>query len=484
MSDMRLRFPPSPTGKIHVGNIRTALFNYLLAEKHDGELILRIEDTDMERSTREFEDIIIKEMDWLGIEATEGVGLGGENGPYRQSERRDIYDEYIEKLLDEDKAYRCYCSEEELQQMREEQKARGEIPHYDGRCREGDISEEKKQRDYAVRFKMPRDEQEIVVEDLVRGSVSFSSDEFNDFVIQKSNGYPTYNFAVVVDDALMEVTHVMRGEDHLSNTPKQIMLYRAMGFSLPYFAHLPLILSRDGSKLKKRSDKEAVYVGEFREKGYLPEAMINFLALLGWSPPHEEEILSREELIDLFAVEDVNRSGAVFDREKLNWMNNHYIKNADLDRLVELSRPYLEEAGFIDEDTGEKWLKKLLDLIRDGVEYLAQLPDECEIFFRELEYEDKAQAREMFADADVQKVLSAMLEEISGKQELQTGEVSEIFSRVQENTGVGGRKFYHPLRYALTGQESGPDLAEFMVILGPEEISARLEKAMETGAAD
>lgn len=478
MSEMRLRFPPSPTGKIHVGNIRTALFNYLWSEKNEGSLVLRIEDTDTERSTREFEDIILQELDWLGIEVDEGLGQGGEHGPYRQSERLEIYQEYIEKLLEEDKAYRCYCSEEELTEMREAQKARGEIPHYDGRCRDGDIPEEKKNRDSAVRFKMPLEQEEILVEDLIRGDVSFSSDEFDDFVIQKSNGYPTYNFAVVVDDALMEVTDVIRGEDHLSNTPKQIMLYRAMGFSLPRFGHLPLILSEDGSKLKKRSDADAVYVGEFREQGYLPEALVNFLALLGWSPPSEQEILSREELIDKFDMEQVNKSGAIFDREKLNWMNNHYIKEADLDRLLDLSRPFLEEAGYIDEDVDEEWLKRVLDLVRDGVDYLAQLPEESELIFSDLEYEDGEEAAEMFADDEVQQVLSSLQHEIEGRESITPDEANEIFSLVQDETGVGGRKFYHPLRYALTGQGSGPDLASFLSLIGCDEAADRLERAL------
>lgn len=478
MSELRLRFPPSPTGKIHVGNIRTALFNWLWAEAENGELVLRIEDTDTERSTQEFEDIIIQELDWLGIEVDEGPNKGGEFGPYRQSERLEIYQEYIEELLAEDKAYRCYCTEEEIQEMREAQKARGEIPHYDGRCRNKNFDSQEQDADYAVRFKMPEEEREIVIDDLVRGKVSFSSDEFDDFVIQKSNGYPTYNFAVVVDDALMEVTEVIRGEDHLSNTPKQIMLYEAMGFSLPRFGHLPLILSADGGKLKKRSDSEAVYVGEFRKKGYLPEALTNFLALLGWSPPSEQEILSREELIEKFDIQNVNKSGAVFDREKLNWMNSHYIKKADLDRILELSKPFFEEAGYIDEETEEEWLKKVIDIARDGVDYLAQLPAESSLFFEDLEYESQQDAEEMFADKEVQKVLKCLTNKFKKENELNSSRVNEIFSQVQDETGVGGRKFYHPLRYALTGKESGPNLADFVSLLGRKEVISRLKKAL------
>ncbi len=479
MSDLRLRFPPSPTGKIHVGNIRTALFNWLWAEAEDGELVLRIEDTDTERSTQEFEDIIIEELDWLGIEVDEGPGKGGEHGPYRQSERLEIYEDYIEKLLAEDKAYRCYCTEEEIQEMREAQKARGEIPHYDGRCRNKDVDVDKEDGDFAVRFKMPKEEREIVVDDLVRGRVSFSSDEFDDFVIQKSNGFPTYNFAVVVDDALMEVTDVIRGEDHLSNTPKQIMLYEALGFSLPRFGHLPLILSPAGGKLKKRSDSEAVYVGEFRNRGYLPEAMINFLALLGWSPPSEQEILSREELIDKFDINNVNKSGAVFDREKLNWMNRHYIQEADLDRILELSLPFLQEAGYVDEKTDREWLKKVIDITREGVDFLAQLPEESRLFFVEHKYEDKQEAKEIFADEQVIEVFESLKGLLKQEEEINAEQVNDLFSQVQEATEVGGRKFYHPLRYALTGKESGPDLAEFVSLIGREEAIFRLDKALD-----
>ncbi|SDM40437.1 glutamate--tRNA ligase [Halarsenatibacter silvermanii] len=479
MADMRLRFPPSPTGKIHVGNIRTALFNWLWKEKNEGELVLRIEDTDTERSTQEFEEIIIQELDWLGIEADEGVEIGGDYGPYRQSERGEIYQEHIDRLLEEDKAYRCYCSEEEIKEMREAQKARGEIPHYDGRCRDKNLSPEERPDEYAVRFKMPEKEEEIVVEDQIRGRVSFDSGEFDDFVIQKSNGIPTYNFAVVIDDALMEITDVIRGEDHLSNTPKQIMLYEALDFSLPRFAHLPLILSEDGSKLKKRSDSDAVYVGEFREQGYLPEALVNFLALLGWSPGAEREIMDREDLIEEFEIGEVKKGGAIFDREKLNWMNNHYIKEADLDRIMDLGLPFLQEADLVDDDVDEEWFKKVLDIVRDGLDNLAQLPDEAELFLSELTYEDENKARELFDDEEVQEVLNSLRTRVENCEELDEETVSGIFSEVQEETGVGGRKFYHPLRYALTGKDSGPSLGDFLALLGRSEALSRLERAIK-----
>lgn len=478
MSNMRLRFPPSPTGKIHVGNIRTALFNWIWARKNNGELVLRLEDTDAARSTKEFEDVIIKELNWLGLDVDEGVGVGGEYGPYRQSERRELYDKYINQLLEENKAYKCYCSQEELDQMRAEQKEAGEIPHYDGRCR--DI-EDKDTDEYVVRFKMPLENEKIVVEDLIRGKVEFNSEEFDDFVIKKSDGMATYNFAVVIDDALMKISQVIRGEDHLSNTPKQIMIYKALGFELPKFAHLPLILDEDKAKLKKRSDDDAVYVGEFRRKGYLPEALFNFLSLLGWSPGDEEEIMDKDEIVKKFDLTRVNKSGAVFDIEKLNWMNNQYIQAMDLKRLYKLAIPYLVKAGFIkSEDHIEKdRLLKILDLSRDGLDYLEQLPLETELFFAEFEFEDIESAKEEIDDPDVKNVLNSLIEELGELEDFSSDNIKSVFNKVRKETGVGGRKFYHPLRMALTGRSSGPDLVSFSEIIGKEEIINRLNESLE-----
>ena len=482
MSNMRLRFPPSPTGKIHVGNIRTALFNWIWARKNNGELVLRLEDTDAERSTKEFEDVIIQELNWLGLDVDEGVGVGGEYGPYRQSERKDLYTQYINQLLEENKAYKCYCSQEELDEMREKQKAAGEIPHYDGRCRD---AEDKDTDDFVVRFKMPQTNEKIVVDDLIRGRVEFNSEEFDDFVIKKSDGMATYNFAVVIDDALMKISQVIRGEDHLSNTPKQIMIYKALDFDLPKFAHLPLILDEDKAKLKKRSDDDAVYVGEFRRKGYLPEALFNFLALLGWSPGDEKEIMNKDEIIKKFDLTRVNKSGAVFDIEKLNWMNNQYIQDMDLDRLYELATPYLIEAGYIESknDIEKNRLLKILDLTRDGLDYLEQLPSEAELFFTGLEFEDIENAKNEINDSEVKEVLNGLIEELGALDHFSSDNISSVFNKVRKEKGVGGRKFYHPLRVALTGRGSGPDLVSFSEIMGKEEIINRLNKSLELVAS-
>ncbi|RAK07697.1 glutamyl-tRNA synthetase /glutamate--tRNA(Gln) ligase [Halanaerobium saccharolyticum] len=484
-NNIRLRFPPSPTGKIHIGNMRTALFNWLVAKQKDGELVLRIEDTDQARSTKEFEDIIIQEMEWLDLDADEGVGIGGDYGPYRQTERIDLYQEYADKLLESGHAYKCYCTKEELDEMRQKAIENDEMPRYDGSCR--DLSEEERKayeaegREPVLRFKLPAEEQEIVVEDLIRGDVSFSSSVLDDFIIFKSDGMPTYNFAVVIDDALMKISHVVRGEDHLSNTPKQILIYQALGFKLPKFAHLPLILDENKAKLKKRG-KDSVYIGEFREQGYLPEALFNFMALLGWSTGDEEEILSQEEIIERFAIEDVNKSGAVFDREKLNWMNGKYIRAAELDRIVDLSLPFLLESALVDKEyieNNRSWLAEVIDEVRTGVDYLSQIPEEAELFLTEIEFDDPAEAAEEFKGADVKLVFETLKIKMFEREELTAEAVGEIFKELKNELDVGGRTIYHPTRLAITGKGSGPEMTSVISIFGAEEISRRLDAALE-----
>ncbi len=485
MSEMRLRFPPSPTGKIHIGNMRTALFNWIWAKKNNGELVLRIEDTDQKRSTKEFEDIIIKELDWLGLDVDEGAGVGGENGPYRQSERIDIYRKYADKLLKEDKAYKCYCSEEELDQMREEALANDKMPKYNGHCRNLSKEEEQKYidegREPVIRFKLPEENKDIIVKDDIRGDVTFNSSVLDDFIIFKSDGMPTYNFAVVIDDALMKITEVIRGEDHLSNTPKQILIYEALGFEVPRFAHLPLILDSNRAKLKKRSKDDDVYIGEYREKGYLPEALFNFLTFLGWAPPEDKEILTKEEIIENFELKDINKSAAVFDIDKLNWVNGKYIRESDLDYIVELSIPYLKEAGFVDDEFVEnnhEWLKKVIEVARTGVDYLAQIPEEAELFFEELEFENKEEAIEEFKEEGVELVFETLEKKLKELKEFTPENINKIFSELIKELPVGGRTVYHPTRLALTGLNSGPEMKNVIYILGIEETINRLDNAI------
>lgn len=483
-NNIRLRFPPSPTGKIHIGNMRTALFNWLVTKQKDGELVLRIEDTDQARSTKEFEEIIIQEMEWLNLDADEGVGIGGDYGPYRQTERIDLYQEYADKLLEKGYAYKCYCTKDELDQMRQKAIDNDQMPRYDGSCRHLTESEqkayEKEGRKPVLRFKLPEKEREIIVQDLIRGDVSFNSSVLDDFIIFKSDGMPTYNFAVVIDDALMKISHVIRGEDHLSNTPKQILIYEALDFELPKFAHLPLILDENKAKLKKRG-KDSVYIGEFREQGYLPEALFNFMALLGWSSGDEEEILSQSEIIERFAIEDVNKSGAVFDREKLNWMNGKYIRAAELDRIVDLAIPFLLEAELVDEEyvaNNREWLAKVIDETRTGLDYLAQIPAEAELFLTEIEFNDSAEAAAEFKGEDVKLVFETLKEKMFSRSELTAAAVGEIFKELKNELDVGGRTIYHPTRLAITGKTSGPEMTSVISIFGAEETANRLDSAL------
>lgn len=485
MSDIRVRFAPSPTGQIHIGNIRTALFTWLYARKHNGTTVLRIEDTDQDRSTAEFEEIILQETDWLGLDWDEGVRAGGDYGPYRQSDRLDIYDEYIDRLIEEDKAYYCYCTDEELDEMREEAKAKGKPPKYNGRCRNLSAEERKELeaegREPAVRFKMPTEEIKIVVNDLVHGEVEFSSEVLDDFVIVKSDGLPTYNFAVVIDDHLMEISHVIRGEDHLSNTPKQQLIYDALDWEMPEFGHLPMILGEDKSKLSKRSGEAYVYVSEYRQKGYLPEALINFLALLGWSSGDEEELFTVEEIIDNFSMERINNSPSVFDVEKLNWMNGHHIREAELDRIVDLAIPYLQEAGYIADELSDEeysYVAQIVDVVRDSLDYVAQITDHVDIFFGELEYEDKEEVMDCFQQEDVDLVLETLKDRLAVLDDYNPDSVLEEMRAILNDLPVGGRLFYHPTRYALTGKGSGPELYQVVSILGKEETINRLDKAL------
>ena len=459
---MRVRFAPSPTGQLHVGNARTALFNWLLAHGKDGTFILRIEDTDAERSTRESEAGILEDLRWLGLDWDEGPDVGGLHGPYRQSERLHLYASYANELLTGDHAYYCFCSPSRLEDERKADLAAGRPPKYHGTCRSIPIGEARARIDAGerpvIRFKIPEGV-DIAFQDLVRGEVTFSSDVIGDPVVVRSDGRPQYNFAVVVDDALMEITHVIRGEDHISNTPRQVLLYRALGFTPPEFAHLSLVMGPDHTPLSKRHG--ATSVSEFRERGYLPEALVNYLALIGWSPGGDQELLPIQELARRFALEDVGHSAGVFDPEKLSWMNRHYMKEAAPARLAAETARFFLARGYLRRrtDEGMEYLISVLPMAVGSVDRLEEIPDRLKFLF---EFDPMAAlARDEVAgvlhEAGARDVIAALPDAID-RPLADRESFRAMANRVKERTGMKGKALFHPIRIALTGEGGGPEL--------------------------
>ncbi|NPA32000.1 MAG: glutamate--tRNA ligase [Aquificae bacterium] len=470
MGKVRTRFAPSPTGWLHLGNARTAIFSYLFARHHGGDFILRIEDTDKERSKKEYEESLIEDLAWLGIEWDEF---------YRQSERFDLYSEYAQKLLKSGHAYPCFCTPEEIEKEREEARKKGVPYRYSGRCRHlspDEVEKLKKEgKPFAIRFKVPQN-RTVVFEDLVKGHIAINTDDFGDFVIVRSDGSPTYNFVVVVDDALMGITHVIRGEDHIPNTPKQILVYEALGFEVPKFAHLPVILGEDRSKLSKRHG--AVSVRAYREEGYMPEALFNYLCLLGWSPPEEgREIFSKEELIKLFELKDVNDSPAVFNKEKLRWMNSVYIREIiPLDTLLERAIPFLERAGY---DVSDKeYVKKVLEHTRDSFDTLSEMTERLRPFFVD-EFEIEPELWAFLDDEKAIEVLELFLKKIDEKKPSTPEEVKKLAKEIQKTLRVKPPKIWKPLRIALTGETEGVGIDILIALLPEEKIRKRIKRVLE-----
>ena len=470
---IRVRFAPSPTGYLHIGNVRTALFNYLFAKKHNGSFILRIEDTDFDRVKKEYEDSILENLKWLGLNWNEGPDCGGSYAPYRQSERINTYKEYADKLLNEGRAYKCFCSGEELERKRRESLSKRLPPRYDGKCsrlsREEIASYEQKGIKPSTRFKVK--DGMIEFEDIIRGKISFKGSDIGDFVILRSDGIASYNFAAAIDDALMEITHVIRGEDHLSNTPRQILLNQAIGFDIPKFAHLSMILGPDKSRLSKRHGAESVT--ELKEEGYLSEAVINYLSLLGWSSEDGREIMPLTDIIKNFSLERVSKSPAVFDIKKLKWINSHYIKNKDIAELTELSIPFLVKAGVRTEAVNREWLYKVVDAIRGNIETLSEIDKYAGIFFDELHpYPSTPEKGEWGVEAmEVLKLLKEMIE----KEENITEVIADkIIADIKGKTNLKGKKLMMPIRIALTGKTEGPELKKIMSVLGKERIIKRV----------
>lgn len=480
MSTPRVRIAPSPTGPLHIGTARTALFNYLFAKKHGGKFILRIEDTDLERSDTKYEKDVLDNLKWLGIEADESPIVGGPYAPYRQSERTESYKKYIEKLLEDSKAFYCFHSEKELEEEKTKLLEAKRPPIHLCEYRAMDPEEARTltetKSDYIIRFKTPADRL-IIFRDLIRGELTFESSLIGDFSIAKRVDVPLYNFAVVVDDFEMKITHVIRGEDHISNTPKQLLLIEALGFDKSEYAHLPLILGPDRSKLSKRHG--ATSVGEYRALGYLPEALFNFMALLGWNPGDDREILSKENLINEFSLEKVQKSGAIFDVKKLDWMNGEYIRRKSIGELTELSIPYIESM-FRGTTSKHKYIEKIVSLEQPRLKKLSEIGERTEYFFRPPEYDKELLRWKNMNDEEILVSLERAEKIISNFNPPAGGQISkeEIEKAFLEEIGEGDRGvLLWPLRVALTGKKASPGPFEIMEILGKEETLKRISHA-------
>jgi glutamyl-tRNA synthetase len=477
---VRVRFAPAPTGHLHVGGARTALFNYLFARRHKGAFLLRLEDTDPARSSEEYYDSIIDALTWLGLEWDEGPEVGGKYGPYRQSERRAVYDEYLDKLRESGGAYECFCTPEELDERRERMRAAGEAPRYDGRC--ADLSPAERERlaqqgpKPCLRFRLDQ-EADLAFDDLIRGRVEIKAADLDDFVIARPDGSPTYNFVCAVDDATMAISHVIRGEDHISNTPRQIAVSRALGFEPATFAHVPLLLGPDKSRLSKRHGAKAV--SEYKEEGYLPEAFVNFLALLGWSYDEERELFTLKELKKVFSLERVVKKGAVFDVDKLKWMNGVYLRKLSAEELFERARPWLESAGLVGEEDDERapLARAALALEHDKVKTLGEAPHLVEFFFtEEVDYDDRA-TKNLLKLPGGADMLRDVAELCAALPDFTAEALEERVRGVAEEKGISAGKIIHAIRAALSGRTTGPSLFEMAALMGQERVVKRLMKA-------
>jgi len=479
---VRVRYAPSPTGHLHIGNTRTALFNYLFARHAGGKFIIRIEDTDLKRNVAGGEESQLKYLKWLGMDWDESVDIGGPYGPYRQTERLDLYREHWQELLDQGLAYPCYCTEEELDREREEQKERGETPRYSGKCRHLTAAERAalaaEGRMPSIRFRVPEG-RTYSFADMVKGPISFTTEEIGDFVIVKKDGIPTYNYAVVIDDHLMKISHVLRGEEHISNTPRQLMIYEAYGWQPPVFSHMTLIVGENRKKLSKRDESIVQFISQYDKLGYLPETLMNFIALLGWSPEGENEIFTKDELIAAFNPERLSQSPAMFDTHKLAWMNGQYIKNAAPERIVALCLPQLQEAGLLPAELDEarkEWADRLIRLFQDKLTCGADIVGLTGLFFAEEVHRDE-EAKAVLTGEHVPIVLDGMLSELKAAEpadSLAPEAVKAMLKSVQKATGYKGMQLFMTIRVAVTGQMHGPDLNETISLLGREKTIFRI----------
>ncbi|MEX2415372.1 MAG: glutamate--tRNA ligase [Paenibacillaceae bacterium] len=479
-NNVRVRYAPSPTGHLHIGGARTALFDYLVARHEGGQFIIRFEDTDQTRHVETGVESQLEGLRWLGINWDESVDVGGPYAPYRQMERLELYQPYVQQLLQAGHAYYCYCSEEDLETERAEQETLGEMPSYSGKCRHLSADQIERyradNRKPTVRFRVVKN-QMISFTDRIREHVEFESNGIGDFIIVRPDGIPTYNFAVVLDDHLMDITHVIRGEEHLSNTPRQILLYEALGFEIPQFAHLSLILSQDRKKMSKRDESIMQFVEQYREQGYLPEAVLNFIVLLGWSPGGEEEIFTKEQLIQQFTLDRLSKSPAVFDTEKLKWMNNQYMKKADPALVAELAIPHLQKAGFLANELDEHtrtWAVELITLYQEQLNYAAEIVELTSVFFKDtLEYDEEASLE--LSGVHVPAVLDSFRRHVVEADTYTPEAIGLMLKSVQAETGLKGKQLFMPIRIALTGQMHGRDLNRTLYLLGKDKVLSRLQ---------
>ena len=487
MSEVRVRFAPSPTGFLHIGGLRTALYNYLYAKRNNGKFLLRIEDTDRTRYVDGAIENLLEQLKWAGLDPDEGVVLDdegnvtevGECGPYVQSDRvkQGLYQKYIDELIEKGYAYYCFCSKERLDQVKAQQKADGLMPKYDGLCRGISVEDAKKRiangEEYVVRLKLPENK-EITFNDAIKGKITFNTNDMDDQVLIKSDGFPTYHFAVVVDDHLMGITHIVRGDEWISSTAKHVYMYQCFGWDVPEFVHLPVVLNKSGKKLSKRNDDVAVK--DFRTKGYLPEAIDNYLALVGWSSEDNQEIMSMEELEHKFDFSRVSKSGGVFDTEKLNWINRHYIKEIENEKLASMLKPYLVEDGVISKDYPDYKLLEIASLFKEELDYLAEITEKVEFLFKDYEMDDDA--KEFLNYEKLDELMNALKEEVESVDEIEKEFASGVMKRVQKKTGIKGKDLWMTTRAVITGNVHGPDLDSIMVVLGKQEVLDRINKAL------
>ncbi len=492
MKQIRVRFAPSPTGYLHVGGARTLLFNWLYAKKMDGVLVLRVEDTDQARSTRESEEMILSDIHRLGLDYQEGPSLGGAHEPYRQSERLDIYAHYAKKLLAEDKVYYCFCTNDLLTQKREAAMKLGRTPHYDGTCARIPFEEAQKKVDSGkkagLRFRAPQ--KSYVLQDHVRGRVEFKEGMVGDFFITRSPsehekeiakgvGFPVYNFCCAIDDYLMKMSHVIRAEEHLSNSVRQLMIFEALGWQPPEYAHIALVLGTDRQKLSKRSGDVSVF--EYLEKGYLPEALLNFLVLLGWWPEAglkpvsgHPEILSREEMIAAFNLEGLQKSSAVFDIQKLQWMNSYYIRHLPLAEIAQRALPFFERSGFKRVGRSQEWFESMIDTVRGEVALLSELPQAAELFLDSIPALEP-EAKSVLEGTQAKQVVEALISELrSVAGDLSVAFVAALPGKISAVTGAKGKSLFMPMRAVITGKTHGPELKQVLPILGREVVLNRI----------